>query len=70
MSCPARNKGYVPSRGRASVEFYDKQGKPVYYCEGYVDKSTDELIDTCKACRQNVIYAQDDLERLNKEEKK
>lgn len=32
MSCPAKQKGEVPRRGRASIEFHDKQGKPVYYC--------------------------------------
>ena len=67
MSCPAKQKGEVPRRGRASIEFHDKQGKPVYYCMGYVDKMNDELIGTCAACRQNVRYAQEDLERAIKE---
>lgn len=67
MSCPAKQKGEVPRRGRASIEFRDKQGKPVYYCMGYVYKINDELIGTCAACRQNVRYAQKDLEKAIKE---
>lgn len=67
MSCPAKLKGEVPRRGRASIEFRDKQGKPVYYCMGYVDKMNDELIGTCAACRQNVKYAQEDFEKAIKE---
>lgn len=63
MSCPAKQNGEVPRKGRVSIEFHDKQGKPVYYCMGYVDKMNDELIGTCKACRQNVRYAQEDLEK-------
>lgn len=69
MSCPAKQKGEVNSRGRASIEFHDANGKPVYYCMGYIDKMTDELIETCAECRQNVRYAQEDLERLKKEGK-
>lgn len=62
MSCPAKDKGEVPRRGQASAEFYEN-GKPRYFCRGYIDKMTDELIDTCRSCRQNVIYAQEELEK-------
>lgn len=63
MSCPAKDKGEVQRRGAASVEWYDENGKPRYFCRGYVDRMTDELIETCAACRQNVRYAQEELER-------
>ena len=64
MSCPAKQKGEVRERGQASIEYYDDNHKPVYYCHGWIDKKTDELIETCTVCRQNVRYAQEDLDRL------
>ena len=69
MSCPAKQKGEVARKGRPSIEFFDKQGKPVYYCMGYVNEMNDELNGTCAACRQNVIYAQEDFEKAMKEGK-
>lgn len=57
MSCPAKAKDEVPSRGSPSIEFY-KDGKPQYFCIGWNDPKTDELIETCANCRQNVIYAE------------
>ena len=48
MSCPAKDKGEVPRRGQASAEFYEN-GKPRYFPRGYIDKMTDELIDTCRS---------------------
>lgn len=66
MSCPAKAKGEVQCRGEASVEWYDENGKPRYFCRGYIDRMTDDLIDTCATCRQNVRYAQEELERVKK----
>ena len=63
MSCKAKINGEVIKKGKASIEFY-KDGKPQYYCYGYVDASTDELIETCKNCKENVTYAQEDLEHI------
>lgn len=63
MSCKAKINGEVKVKGQSSIEFY-KDGKPQYYCYGYNDISTDKLIETCKNCRKNVIYAQDDLEKI------
>ena len=63
MSCLAKKSGVVNRKGYASIEYYDKDDKPVYYCYGYTDKMTDELIPICKECRKNVIYAQEDMER-------
>lgn len=60
--CPAVAKGEVKSRGRASLEYYTTDGKGVYYCIGYIDNQTEELMDTCSECRQNVKYAQEDLD--------
>ena len=64
MRCQAKQKGEVAHKGRPSVEFLDKQGNPVYYCMGYINVENDEMLETCKACRQNVIYAQEDYEKM------
>ena len=61
VTCKAVKKGEVPRRGDPTIEFY-KDGVPQYYCYGYVDEGTDELLETCRNCMDNVIYAQKDLE--------
>lgn len=63
MMCKAKNNGEVKTKGKSSIEFY-KDGKPQYYCYGYNDNNTDELIETCKNCKDNIIYAQDDLDKI------
>jgi hypothetical protein len=67
MSCQAVKKGEVKQKGKPSIEYHDTNGKPVYYCHGYIDCGTEELIKTCANCRKNVIYAQEDLEKMNGE---
>lgn len=61
MACNAKESGKVSRRGRPSVEWY-KDCKPQYYCYGYIDKMTDELLPECKECRRHVSKAQDDLD--------
>lgn len=63
------NEYGIRSRGKASIEWHDKEGKPQYYCYGYKDMSTEELIETCRNCEDNVIFAQRDLDQYleNKE---
>lgn len=63
MNCKAVENGEVKRKGDASIEYYDN-GKPVYYCIGWLDNDTEELRDTCKKCKKNVIYAQDDLDKM------
>lgn len=63
--CEAKKRGIVPSRGKPSVEWY-KDGVPQYYCYGYIDLMTDELLDACKNCVGHVKHAQEDLEQWNK----
>lgn len=36
-------------RGRPSIEFY-KDGKPQYYCRGWIDSMTGEALDVCQKC--------------------
>lgn len=60
--CPAVAKGEVKSRGKASIEYYDDNGKPVYYCRGYISLEAEGLLPTCDECRQHVKYAQEDLD--------
>lgn len=64
MSCKAVENGEVKRKGIASLEFY-VGSKPQYYCYGYIDKMTDELINTCKECRKNVIFAQEDYDAVH-----
>lgn len=59
--CRAKRNLIVSERGKSSIEWY-KDGKPQYYCLGYKDKMTDDLLDACKTCKDNVIYAQEDLD--------
>ena len=47
--CKAIKLDGVLTRGKATVEWYDK-GKPQYYCLGYKDSSTNEPLKTCKCC--------------------
>ncbi len=62
ITCIAKKTGQVKKRGKASVEWRDEDETPHYYCYGYLDMSTEELLDVCKNCRGNVIFAQEDLE--------
>lgn len=64
--CEAKKTGRVKRRGKPSVEWRDEDGTPHYYCYGYNDASTEELLDVCKECRDNVIFAQEDLENCQK----
>nr|DAY83256.1 MAG TPA: His-Me finger endonuclease beta4-alpha2 domain [Caudoviricetes sp.] len=65
MVCRAKESGKVIRRGKPSIEWY-KNGKPQYYCCGYIDARTDEALPECKECRQHVDKAQDDLEAWNR----
>lgn len=63
MACKAKERGKVSRRGELSIEWY-KDGKPQYYCFGYIEKMTDELLQECKECRSHVSKAQDDLDKF------
>lgn len=65
--CEAKKKGIVKRRGKPTIEFH-KDGKPQYYCYGYIDYSTDEPLEDCKRCRDFVERAQDDLKRYMEHE--
>lgn len=60
--CKAKKQGIVSSRGEPSIE-WDKDGIPQYYCYGYIDKTTDELLEVCKSCIDHVDRAQEDLDK-------
>lgn len=66
--CIAKKAGIVAERGKASIEWY-KDGEPQYYCYGYMDKSTDYYIEVCRNCKNNVIYAQDDMDKHKRDGK-
>lgn len=61
MGCKAKALGLVVERGKASIEWY-KEGKPVYYCMGYKDARTEELLEVCKECKQHVNEAFYDMQ--------
>lgn len=65
MACKAKENGKVAYRGKPSVEWY-KDGKPQYYCYGYIDKRTDDLLPECQECRSHVYKAQDDFDAWNR----
>ena len=66
MACLAKKRPDIKDIGKSSIEFY-KEGKAQYYCYGYIDPRTDELIEECKQCRRQVDKAQEDLEKYIKE---
>lgn len=53
----------VKRRGRASIEFYDDDGDPQYYCEGYNDDDYPSMI--CRNCPDFVDRANEDIEEMN-----
>ena len=46
MSCQAVRNGEVKRKGTSSIEYHHDNGKPVYYCYGYIDCGTGDLIST------------------------
>ncbi len=67
MNCKAVATGKVKCKGKASLEFY-KDGKPRYYCYGYIDKMTDDIIPECRECRKHVDHVMEDFERMKQNE--
>ena len=65
--CKAVKTHEVPRRGKPSVEWH-KNGAPQYYCYGWKNNMTDELLEVCQNCKDNVIYAQDDLDKWKAEQ--
>ena len=65
--CKAVKTFEVPRRGKPSIE-WTKNGVPQYYCYGWKNKMTDELLDVCQNCKDNVIYAQDDFDKWKAEQ--
>jgi hypothetical protein len=59
--CKAKEDRLVTYSGLKSIEWY-KDGIPQRYCYGYRDATNEELFEVCRDCRNNVIYAQEDLD--------
>lgn len=60
--CKAKKIGLVPQRGKASIEWH-KDGVPQYYCYGYIDRATDELLEVCRNCIDHVDHAYEDFKK-------
>ena len=60
--CMAVKNGNVKRKGKPSIEWYNESGKPQYYCLGYIDIMYDELLQECRMCKQNVIYAENEVQ--------
>lgn len=63
MSCEAKNRKDIKERGKPSIEFYF-ENKPRYFCYGYIDNQTDELIPECKKCIEHVYNADKIMKQL------
>lgn len=59
--CELVRTGQVKQKGKASIEWYMEDTRPQYYCYGYTDYMTDELLPECKRCEKHVDKAYDDL---------
>lgn len=68
MGCRAVATEKVQRKGRASLEFY-KDGKPQYYCYGYIDMMYDETLPECKECKKYIDRALEDFERMKNNER-
>lgn len=66
VRCKAKKLSHIKRKGKPSIEWHDREGNPQYYCCGYVDFMTEELMDVCFQCKNNVHHAQEDLENYNK----
>ena len=55
----------ISHRGKAAHEWNDRI-KDRIYCYGQNDASTEELLPECRACADNVIYAQQDADEWGK----
>ena len=49
--CALKAKGIVREKGKPTIEFY-KNGKPQYYCRGYMDLRTEMVYEECTECKQ------------------
>lgn len=68
--CQAKKNGEVKERGRATIEWHDKDGKPQYYCYGYIDADTEELTKTCRKCADHVNNVDEDCKKYYLKSKK
>lgn len=68
MGCKAKLRNDIKDRGKTSIEFYF-ENKPRYFCYGYIDQRTDELIEECRNCPEHVNMAGEVMLQLKKGEK-
>lgn len=68
MSCKAKLRRDIKERGKPSIEF-TFENIPRYFCYGYIDQRTDELIEECKNCPEHVYKADEVMQKLKRGEK-
>lgn len=60
--CKAAKQGLVKRRGSPSIEWH-KDSIPQYYCYGYIDSMTDELLEVCRTCIDHIDHAEEDMDK-------
>ena len=65
--CPAKDNGEVRYKARSTVELIIN-GNPVFFCQGYIDRMTDELLETCRNCKRNTINADEYVDEVKQNE--
>lgn len=68
MSCKAKLRKDIKERGKPSIEFIFNN-IPRYFCYGYIDLKTDDLIEECRECAEHVYKAEEVMQKLNRGEK-
>ena len=55
----------IGKKTRPTCEWY-KDGKPQYYCLGYIDLMNDLPLEECENCKKFVSHAQENLDEWNR----
>lgn len=63
MICQAVKIKQSKAKGKSSHEWTSKDGTKHYYCQGWIDASTECLLPVCRDCKSNVIWAQYDMNK-------
>lgn len=65
LRCLAKRNYHLNDKGKATIEWY-KDGKPQYYCYGYIDQRNDEPLEECKQCKKFIWQSDIDFDEYLK----